>query len=139
SPANRLALAQAYVRENSLALAEPLAAQLASEDAQDYNIRMFYARILRDEHKAAQATAQFELATKLQPGNVNAWSELAGYLIITEQYPQALAALDKVKELGTENAGHMFFRATTLDHLNQRKEALEYYQRFLEASRENPD
>ena len=60
-------------------------------------------------------------------------------LILAEQYPQALAALDKVKELGAENAGHMFFRATTLDHLMLKKEALDYYERFLAASKNNPD
>ena len=35
--------------------------------------------------------------------------------------------------------GHIFFRATTLDRLNLRKEALEYYQRFLQVSKTNPD
>ncbi len=34
-------------------------------------------------------------------------------LILDEQYAAALAALDRVKALGAENAGHMFFRATT--------------------------
>jgi len=73
------------------------------------------------------------------PSAAEAWSELSGVLILEEKYPDALAALDKVKALGAEGVGHMFFRATTLEHLNRKKEALEYYQRFLEASRTNPD
>ena len=33
----------------------------------------------------------------------------------------------------------MFFRATTLDRLMLKKEALDYYERFLAASKNNPD
>ena len=61
-------------------------------------------------------------------------------LILGEQYPAALAALDRARDLGLEGPGHLFFRATTYDHLKAREEALEYYQKFLEASQgDNPD
>ncbi|MEO8097795.1 MAG: tetratricopeptide repeat protein [Acidobacteriota bacterium] len=136
---NRFALAQAYVKQNSLAQAEPLAAALTKEDPENFDLRMFYARILRDLRKPSEAAQQFQQAARIQPATAIAWSELAGQWIMAEQYPQALAALDKVKALGAETPGHMFFRATTLDRLTLRKEALEYYQRFLEASRDNPD
>jgi tetratricopeptide (TPR) repeat protein len=136
---NRLALAQAYVRQKDLPRAESLAAQLVAADAQNFELRMFYARMLRDQRKVKEAAQQFYDATKIRPTAADAWSEFAGMLILEEQYPQALLALDKVKELGAENLGHLFFRATTLDRLNQRKEALEYYQRFLAQSKTNPD
>lgn len=137
--ANRLALAQAYVQQGNLAQAEPLAAGLARTEAQNFDLRMFYARVLRDQHKPKDAAGQFYEAAKLQPTSVAAWSEFAGQLILDEQYPLALQALDKIKELGAETAGHYFIRATTLDRLNLRKEAVEYYQRFLDSSRGNPD
>ncbi len=133
---NRLALAQAYVRNKDLAKAEPL---LAALDNKTFDQRMFYARVLRDQRKVKEAAQQFYEATKLNPKAADAWSEFAGQLILDEQFPQALLALDKVKELGAENLGHIFFRATTLDRLNLRKEALEYYQRFLDQSKTNPD
>jgi len=139
TPANRLALAQAYVRQKDFAHAEPLLAQLTSVDSQNFDLRMFYARILRDQRKIKEAAQQFFQATKLRPTAADAWSEFAGMLILDEQFPQALSALDKVKELGAENVGHIFFRATTLDRLNLKKEALEYYQRFVEQSKTNPD
>jgi tetratricopeptide (TPR) repeat protein len=138
TPANRLALAQAYVRVKNLPSAEPLAAKLAAESG-TFEHRMFYARILRDQRKIKEAAQQFYEATKLNPAAADAWSEFSGMLILDEQYPQALLALDKVKELGAEKEGHVFFRATTLDRLNLRKEALEYYQRFLATSKTNPD
>jgi len=136
---NRFALAQAYVKQKALPQAETLAAQLTAADKQNFELRMFYARILRDQRKIKEAAQQFYEATKIKPAAADAWSEFSGMLILDEQFPQALLALDKVKELGAENVGHMFFRATTLDRLNLRKEALEYYQRFLAASKTNPD
>lgn len=136
---NRFALAQAYVKQKMLPQAENLAAQLTLADGQNFELRMFYARVLRDQHKSKESAQQFYDATKLRPSAADAWSEFAGALILEEQYPQALLALDKVKELGAENIGHMFFRATTLDRLKLKKEALEYYQRFLDQSRTNPD
>jgi len=136
---NQLALAQAYVRQKELAKAEPLAKRLAATDAQNFELKMFYARILRDQHKVPDAAQQFYEATKLRPSAADAWSEFAGMLILDEKFQQALLAFDKVKELGAENTGHIFFRATTLDRLNLKKEALEYYQRFLDESKTNPD
>lgn len=137
--ANQTALAQAYVKQKQLAKAEPLLAKVAAADPQNFELRMYYARILRDDRKTLEAAQQFQQATRIRPNAAEAWSELSGMLILAEQYPQALAALDKVKELGAENAGHMFFRATTLDRLMLKKEALEYYQKFLAASHNNPD
>jgi len=139
TPASRLALAQTYVKQAQLAKAEPLLAALTSTEKQNFELRMLYARVLRDQRKISEAALQFQEAANIRPDAAQAWSELAGMLILTEQYPQALMALDRVKALGAENTGHMFFRATTLDRLKMRKEALEYYQKFLEASKENPD
>ena len=137
--ANQTALAQAYVRQKAMAKADPLMARVVAAEPRNFELRMFYARILRDQRKTADAAAQFLEATRIQPASAEAWSELSGMLILAEQYPQALAALDKVRELGAEKEGHMFFRATTLDRLNLKKEALDYYQKFLAASRTNPD
>jgi tetratricopeptide (TPR) repeat protein len=139
TPTSRLALAQAYILNKDLAKARPLLASVVEGNAQDFELRMMYARVLRDDHKSAEAAKEFLAAAKIQPNSVEAWSELAGMQILVEQYPAALAALDRVKQLGGEKPGHVFFRATTLDHMNQRKEAVEQYQAFLAVSKDNPD
>jgi tetratricopeptide (TPR) repeat protein len=139
TPGNRLALAQAYVKQKDLPRAEALLSPLVSADAKNFELKMLYARLLRDQRKIKEAAQQFYEATKLRPAAADAWSEFAGMLILDEQFPQALLALDKVRELGAEKDGHIFFRATTLDRLNLKKEALEYYQRFLQQSKTNPD
>jgi tetratricopeptide (TPR) repeat protein len=65
---------------------------------------------------------------------------LAGVLTLAEQYPQALAALDRVHALGQEIPGDYYLRAIIEDKLHQFKPALEAYRKFLASSDgKNPD
>ena len=138
--ANRIALAQAYTRNHQPAKAEPLAALALAAAPNDYELRMFYGRLLRDQRKLPQAAEQFLACAKFKPDSIEAWTELAGMLVLTEQFPQAIAALDRVRGLGGETTGHYFLRALTLERLQQRKEALENYTKFLAGSQgKNPD
>jgi tetratricopeptide (TPR) repeat protein len=138
--ANRLALAQAYVREKQPAKADPLAAAALQASPDDFELRMFYARLLRDQRKFPEAANQFYTAAQKQPDSVEAWTELSGIFMVSEQYPQALAALDKVRALGAETNSHVFIRALAFDHLHQAKDALENYNKFLAGSHgEHPD
>lgn len=140
TPANQVALAHAYLQEKQLAKAEPLAAAGVTAAPEDFELRMFYGRILRDERKFPLAAEQFSAATKIKPDAAQAWTELAGVLIMAEQPLEGLAALDKVHALGAETSGHFYLRAITLDRLKKNKEALEAYNQFLAASKDvNPD
>jgi tetratricopeptide (TPR) repeat protein len=138
--ASRIALAQAYVREKQPAKAEPLAALVLAATPQDTELRMFYARLLRDQRKFPEAAAQFLTVTQTKPDSVAAWNELAGVYLVDEKFTQALAAFDRVRELGAETVANFFFRALAYDHLHQAKDALENYNRFLAGSQgSNPD
>jgi tetratricopeptide (TPR) repeat protein len=140
TPANQIALAQAYVKEKQLAKAEPLAAVSVKAAPEDFDLRMFHGRILRDERRFPSAAEEFSAAAKIKPDAAEAWTELAGVLIMAEQPLDGLAALDKVHTLGAETAGHFYLRAITLDRLQRSKEALEAYNKFLAASQNvNPD
>ena len=140
TPANQIALAQAYVKEKQLAKAEPLVAKGVAAAPQDYDLRMFHGRILRDERRFPSASEEFSAATKLKPDAVEAWTELAGVLIMAEQPIDGLAALDRVHTLGAETSGHFYLRAITLDRLQQSKDALEAYNKFLATNQgANPD
>jgi tetratricopeptide (TPR) repeat protein len=132
--ANRMALATAYVDAKQFDKGGALVAQALQSDPNNYDLRMMAGRLLRDQHKYMEATGQFFQATKIKADSAEAWSDLAGVLVLAEQYPQAIAALDRVKSLGAEKPGHMFMRAISLDHLNLYKPALAAYQKFLEAS-----
>jgi hypothetical protein len=51
-----------------------------------------------------------------------------------------IAALDRLRALGVETPGQLFFRALACDHLHQLKEALAAYNKFLETSNgKSPD
>jgi Flp pilus assembly protein TadD len=140
SPANQIALAQAYVKEKQLAKAVPLTAKSVAAAPEDFELRMFYGRILRDERRFPDASEQFSAAAKIKPDAAEAWTELAGVLIMAEQPVDGLAALDHVRALGAETSGHFYLRAITLDRLQRPKEALEAYNKFLALSQNvNPD
>ncbi len=138
--ANRLALATAYQmnKEPQKSLAQLGLA--AAADPGSYDLHMAYGRALRDQRQFIPAANQFAAGAKLKPDSKESWNELAGVLTLAEQYPQALAALDRVRELRQEIPGDYYLRAIILDKLQQYKPALESYQQFLATSGgKNPD
>jgi tetratricopeptide (TPR) repeat protein len=138
--ANRAALAEAYLKNSEPNKAQPVVEQILASDPDNFEIRMLHGRLIRDQRKFPEAAEEFERATKLKPDAPQAWSELAGVLVMAENYPPALAALDRVAALHAEKPGHVFLRAIVLDKIRDLKPALESYQRFLELSHgENPN
>jgi tetratricopeptide (TPR) repeat protein len=137
--ANRIALAQAYVKNKQPDKAIPLASKVVAETPDDFDLRMFFGRLLRDQRKFPDAEQQFLAAAKLKTDAIQPWNELAGVLIVNEQYPQAIAALDESKKRGGETTAHFYLRAISYDHLHQLKEALANYKEFLERSQGSPD
>ncbi|HUP03771.1 MAG TPA: tetratricopeptide repeat protein [Bryobacteraceae bacterium] len=138
--ANRTLLAQAYVLNHQPGEAEPLLAQNVAADPGNFDLRMMYARALRDLRRFPEAVAQFEEAAKLKPADGMVWSEMAASRYFTPDVKQTLADLDRARDLGENTAGNWFLRAILLDKLSQSKQALEAYQRFLSMSQgKNPD
>ena len=88
----------------------------------------------RQEKKYAPAADSFLKVAQAKPDRADAWSELAGVLVLLEQYEPALAALDKVKALNAEKPGHYYLRAIILDKHQMFQPALESYERFLASS-----
>jgi tetratricopeptide (TPR) repeat protein len=140
TPANRLALATAYQMNKEPEKALPQLEKAVDAEPASYDLRMRYGRELRDARQFIPAANQFAAAAKLKPDTKDVWNELAGVLTLAEQYPQALAALDRVHALGQEIPGDYYVRAIILDKLHDYKPALESYQKFLETSGgKNPD
>jgi Flp pilus assembly protein TadD len=138
--ANRAALATAYIKNKEPEKALPLADAILATDPNDFEVRMLHGRILRDQRKFAPAAADFFRATKLKPDSPEAWSEFAGVLVMAEDYPAALTALDRLAALHAEKPGHVYLRAIVLDKIRDIKPALESYQKFLAMSNgQSPD
>lgn len=138
--ANRAALATAYIKNKQPDKALPVVEQILASDPNDFEIRMLHGRILRDQRKFPEAAQDFFRATKLKSESPEAWSEFAGVLVMAENYPAALGALDKLAALHAEKPGHVYLRAIVLDKIRDIKPALESYQKFLAMSNgQNPD
>lgn len=131
TPANNLALGHAYSLHKEPEKAVVLFEKAVAEDPANYDLRMLYGRALRDQKKYNLAANQFYAAAERKPDAKEAWNELITMLVLLEDYPRAIAALDKVKALGGETPGHFFFRAIILDKTKQLKPALEAYRQFL--------
>lgn len=129
--ANRLALADAYRAANRpVEMTQQLQLALAAEP-NNFDLRMNYGKILRDQHLYTPAAEQFFAAARLQATDVRPWRELASVLIINNQFEQGLAALDKLRALGKELPGELYLRAISLDHLKQKQPAIDAYKQFL--------
>ena len=138
--ANHYALANAYATQQQFDKAcVHLEAALQLEPN---NVRLIldHARALRAQRKFPAAAEEFFRATKLQPDSAETWSDLAGVLVLMENYSQAIAALDRVRALGGEKAGHFYLRAIVFDKQQQYKLAIENYEKFLSMSNgQNPN
>jgi tetratricopeptide (TPR) repeat protein len=138
--ANRLALATAYLRMKQPEKAVPLLEQATAAEPQNFELRMIYGRALRDQRNFRAAAGEFVRAAEQKPDSHEAWNELAAMFILMEDYPRALAALDRLRALGAETAAHHYFRAIVLDRMKQYKPALESYMKFLSMSEgKHPD
>jgi tetratricopeptide (TPR) repeat protein len=67
TPANRVALAQAYVEAKDLAKAIPLVAAVVAATPDDYDLRLFYGRFLRDQRRLAEPGPQILGAAQKKP------------------------------------------------------------------------
>jgi tetratricopeptide (TPR) repeat protein len=132
--ANRAALAASYIFAGQLEKALPLLNQAVAAEPANYDLRMMYARALRDQKQFPAAAAQFYEAAKLKPTEAKTWDQLGGMLFMMADYTQSLEAYGKAHDLGDDSAGNWFFRAIILDRLKQLKPALAAYQHFLSVS-----
>jgi len=140
SAANRFLLATAYLKGKKPEKALPVLEQAVQAEPESFDLRMMYGRTLRDLRKFQDAAREFLRCAQLKPSSKEAWSELAGMLILLENYPPALAALDRLEALGEQTAAVHYFRAIVLDRTRQYEPALASYEKFLALSGgANPD
>lgn len=133
-PANQLALATAYLKNNQPDLAAPILERALAANPNDYDLHMVVGRLRRDRHGYVEAAKEFTTAARIKPDSVEAWNEAAAAFVLSNQYGEALAALDKVHSLNGDTPGDLYYRAIVYDKLHQVKQALASYQRFLESS-----
>ena len=140
TPANRKALAAAYLQNRQLDQALPLLQKAVADEPANYDLRMGFAHALRDRKLYPAAAAQFNEAAKLKPSEARTWTELGGMLYMAGDHEHSLAALAQARQLGDDTPGNWFLSAIMLDKARQLKPALAAYQRFLALSQgKSPD
>ncbi len=82
----------------------------------------------------AEAFATFDKATQLDPASVDGWSGLAFAASHTNQPSVTLRALTMRSKYVPENSSTYFLWAGAYDSLHQKKEAIAYYQHFLDSA-----
>src|SRR5260370_9228245 len=92
----RMARAQASVKTKQADKALAILSPAVGAAPADFDLRMFYGRLLRDQRKFPDAVAQFVAATRIKPAAFDAWSELATVMVVAAQYPQALAPFERI-------------------------------------------
>ncbi len=134
TPANQFLLGVAYLKSKRLEEAAPLLEAARQARPDDLRLRLTYGRLLRDLKRYSAAAGEFLAAVRLAPDSKEAWSELAGMLVLLDNRPQALAALGRLEALEPGNAAVHFLRAMLLDKDKQYGPALASYEKFLAMS-----
>lgn len=129
--ANHYALAIAHLRNKDAAKAAEQFDKAVALEPRNAQLRMSFGSFLRDQRKIAPAAQQYYAAVQIDPKLQEGWSEFGSMLLLLEQYPQAVAAYEKLQALGDARAPVYFFKAIALDHMKQLKPAKESYERFL--------
>ncbi len=120
--------------------AEPLYQQLLADDGKNPDLLTAAAENFTREEKWGPAVDAFQKSLQIQPEQEDAWSGLAFAAWKYGEYPLVLTALDHRAQTLSEGPGILFLRATSLDHLHRKKEAIEYYRKFLSAAHDQyPD
>ncbi len=127
-------LAGAYLKTRRFDEAEALIGKALVKAPEDFDLRLTHGRLLRDKRQFGPAAQEFARAVNLKPDSTEALNELAGMFISLNEDARAIAVLDRLKALGAETPGHLFFRAVVLDRNKQVKPALAAYRAFLEVS-----
>jgi tetratricopeptide (TPR) repeat protein len=111
--------------------ASVLYAALIAQGHADSELLSSYGDSLVRQHRYAEAETALEKAVKLAPNDGDAWGALAFVYAGSKQYPEALNALTERAKYLPDNAPTLFLWASVYDHLQKKKEAMDYYKRFL--------
>lgn len=134
TPANRFALATAYLRDKQTPKAAALLDAALAADPKNPELLIASAGLQRDQKNFKAAAEHYWRATQLKPDSKEAWTGVATMLLSLENYPQATAAFDKLEALGDPTPGLYFLRALAYDKQQNYKAAQPNYQKFLAIS-----
>ena len=113
---------------------DKLFVQLLEKNPQRSDLLVGHGQNLVRLQRYSEAFAAFDKATQADQTDVDAWSGLAFTAQRLGKPEVTLRALAERSKYLPDNASTFFLWAISYDKLNQRQQAIDYYQRFLEAS-----
>jgi len=116
------------------AASDKLFVELLQKNPQDPDLLVGHGQNLVRQQRYADAFAAFDKATQADQTNVDGWSGLAFAAERLGRPEVTLRALAERSKYLPDNASTCFLWAISYDKLNQKQQAIDYYQRFLEAS-----
>lgn len=132
-PHAALELGAMYVKAEKYADAEQMFRAAAQKLPQDPEVHYALGTVLMHEKKYPEAQQELLLTIKLKPGLAEAYGNLAVVASENKNYDLTIKALDARAKLLPEIPATYFLRATSFDNLKATKQAVEFYQKFLEA------
>ncbi|HEY1649685.1 MAG TPA: tetratricopeptide repeat protein [Terracidiphilus sp.] len=113
---------------------DKLYAELLAAHPQDAELLVAHGQNLVHQLRYVEAYNAFDQATKIDPANVGGWSGLAFAASRLERPDSTIHALAMRSRYVPENASTYFLWAISYDKLQQKQQAIAYYQRFLQAA-----
>ncbi len=127
-------LALLYVQNKEFAKAEPLFRAAVQKDPRDAELHHRLGTVLIEQRKFAEAQNELLLAINLKPDYGIAYGDLAFAASENKNYPLVLKALEVRSRYLPDIPLTLFLRATSYDHLGDRKLAAASYHQFLAAA-----
>ena len=127
-------LADAYAQSGTPEKAEQIYAELLKKSPNDADLLIARGENLLHLKQYAEATQALQAGLKLKPADADAWTELAIACSADHQYSTVLEALSTRAKYAEDTPGTYFLWATSYDNLHQKKQAVEYYRKFLTAA-----
>jgi tetratricopeptide (TPR) repeat protein len=116
------------------AASDKLFVELLEKNPQDPDLLVGHGQNLVRQQRYADAFAAFDKATQVDQTSVDGWSGLAFAAERLGRPEVTLRALTERSKYLPDNASTYFLWAISYDKLNQKQRAIDYYQRFLDAS-----
>ena len=133
-PAVTRMLASVLADAGDYASSDKLYATLLAANPNDTDLLIAHGQNLVRQLRYVDAYAVFDQATKLAPSNIDGWSGLAFAASRLERPNDTLHALTMRSQFAPENASTYFLWAISYDKLQDKKQAIVYYQHFLDAA-----
>jgi tetratricopeptide (TPR) repeat protein len=114
----------------------PVLQKAAALAPQDPDIPAFMGHVYLEKKDYPNAVKELLAAFRMQPDSTDTLSELVIAEYLTKNYQGALQGMDLLSERESLTPGNWFVRAACYDHLGQKPQALDAYQRFLGANQD---